>query len=218
MDKQTIFNSLKQTFSKKYGVDDATLQGLAASLLATGLVTDENLATVVQGQEEVLRALQVGIDKGNTEKSNLTKKIEELTQNQKAGESKKTEIDDKKDEGKEEQLTSAKVKALFDEALKPYSEKVAALEQQKVTETRNADIAAKAKEYGIPDAFVGKLNIAGDANLDDYFKSLKQDFTNIGFEGVKPPEGSRGMPTEEKGIAETIRNGTKEIVEQQTKK
>ena len=56
--KDKIFQSLKQTFSSKYGVSDEVLQGYAESLATTGLINEDNLATVIQGQEAALKAFQ----------------------------------------------------------------------------------------------------------------------------------------------------------------
>ena len=58
--KEKIYNQLKQEYAR-LGLSDELLQSVAASLEATGLVTDENLATVVKGQEK----LQEGV--GGTE-------------------------------------------------------------------------------------------------------------------------------------------------------
>ena len=47
--KEKIFNQLKQDFSK-LGLSDEILQSVASSLDAMGLITDDNLATIVKGQ------------------------------------------------------------------------------------------------------------------------------------------------------------------------
>ena len=46
MDIQTLFNALKTKYPQS-GLSDNEIQGLAASLFATGLVTDENVNTIL---------------------------------------------------------------------------------------------------------------------------------------------------------------------------
>lgn len=57
-----IYTGLKQTYAN-LGLSETILKGQAASLEATGLVTNENLDTVVSAQKQFLEALQSGIDK-----------------------------------------------------------------------------------------------------------------------------------------------------------
>ena len=57
-----IYTCLKQTYAN-LGLSERILKGQAASLEASGLVTDENLDTVVSAQKQFLEALQSGIDK-----------------------------------------------------------------------------------------------------------------------------------------------------------
>lgn len=57
-----IYTALKQTYAR-LGLGETILKGQAASLEATGLVTDENLDAVVSAQKQFLEVLQRGIDK-----------------------------------------------------------------------------------------------------------------------------------------------------------
>ena len=73
---------------------------------------------------------------------------------------------------------------------------------------------AKAKQYGIPETFAKRYAIPEDADLDTYFKDAKQEFANIGFSGVTPPESAETkIEKENESIASMISEGTKEIVE-----
>ena len=73
---------------------------------------------------------------------------------------------------------------------------------------------AKAKEYGIPETFAKRYAIPDDADLDTYFKDVKQEFANIGFSGVTPPESAeQKIEKENESIAGMISEGTKTIVE-----
>ena len=78
--KEKIYNQLKQEYSR-LGLSDELLQSVAASLEATGLVTDENLATVVKGQENMLKSYQSNFDKLRTEGAGYKKELEELKAN-----------------------------------------------------------------------------------------------------------------------------------------
>lgn len=100
-------------------------------------------------------------------------------------------------------------------AVKPLSDKLTQFETEKSQATRQEQIAAKAKEYGIPENFVPMLKIADDADLDIFFKDAKQTFANNGFQGVTPPESSEvKIEKESESIVNMINEGTKTIVEQ----
>ena len=99
-------------------------------------------------------------------------------------------------------------------AVKPLSEKLAQFETEKSQATRQEQILAKAKEYGIPESQAKRYGIPEDADLDAYFKDVKQELTNEGFEGVRSPEVGGDTKTEAESIASMISEGTKTIVEQ----
>ena len=91
---------------------------------------------------------------------------------------------------------------------------VSTLKQEKARATRQEQILAKAKEYGIPETFAKRYAIPDDADLDTYFKDVKQEFANIGFSGVTPPESAeQKIEKENESIAGMISEGTKTIVE-----
>ena len=93
------------------------------------------------------------------------------------------------------------------------SEKIAAIESGKAAEARASQVAAKAKEYGIPDALVPMLNIAEDADLDSFMKDAKQTFINAGLPEVIPPKAGAAPKSDEEEVAAMISARTKEIVE-----
>ena len=68
-------------------------------------------------------------------------------------------------------------------AVKPLSDKLAQFETEKLQATRQEQIMAKAKEYGIPENYAKRCAIKDDEDLDAYFKDLKQEFANDGFKG-----------------------------------
>ncbi|TWV64067.1 hypothetical protein [Parabacteroides distasonis] len=99
-------------------------------------------------------------------------------------------------------------------AVKPLSDKLTQFETEKAQVTRQEQILAKAKEYGIPETFAKRYAIPEDADLDTYFKDAKQELANVGFSGVTPPESAETkIEKENESIADMISEGTKEIVE-----
>lgn len=91
---------------------------------------------------------------------------------------------------------------------------VSTLKQEKAQATRQEQILAKAKEYGIPENYAKRCAIKDDEDLDAYFKDLKQDFANDGFKSVTPPESAeQKIEKENESIAGMISEGTKTIVE-----
>nr|DAF23946.1 MAG TPA: hypothetical protein [Caudoviricetes sp.] len=100
-------------------------------------------------------------------------------------------------------------------AVKPLSDKLAQFETEKLQATRQEQIMAKAKEYGIPETFAKRYAIPDDADLDTYFKDAKQELANVGFSGVTPPESAeQKIEKENESIAKMIDEGTNAIVEQ----
>lgn len=99
-------------------------------------------------------------------------------------------------------------------AVKPLSDELAALKHEKEQASRQEQILAKAKEYGIPENYAKRCAIKDDEDLDAYFKDLKQEFANDGFKGVTPPESAEAkIEKEAESIAKMIDEGTKTIVE-----
>lgn len=99
-------------------------------------------------------------------------------------------------------------------AVKPLSDKLTQLETEKLQATRQEQVIAKAKEYGIPEILAKRYSIPDDADLDTYFKDVKQELANVGFQGVTPPESAEAkIEKESESIANMISEGTKTIVE-----
>ena len=115
--------------------------------------------------------------------------------------------EDKKDD------VPAWAQALID-SNKNLSTELSALKQEKLQATRQEQIMAKAKEYGIPETFAKRYAIPDDADLDTFFKDAKQELANIGFSGVNPPGSAETkIEKENESIAGMISEGTKTIVE-----
>lgn len=204
--KGKILVALKTKY-KTFGFGDKAFDGVADYLSKT--VTEESqIETAISGVEGLLKAFQGDIDTVRNEKSGLQKQLDEL----------KTKIEnpnpnpDPKPEGKSDIATI--IANAVSAAVKPLSDKLAQFETEKSQATRQEQVMAKAKEYGIPETFAKRYAIPDDADLDTYFKDVKQELANIGFSGVNPPESAEvKIEKEAESIANMISEGTKTIVE-----
>lgn len=177
--KEKIYNQLKQEFSK-LGLSDELLQSVAASLDSTGLVTDENLATVVKGQENMLKSYQSNLDKLRTEGAGFKKELEELKAKGGKGGGQQQQPEDDMPEWftkyKEEQ--DKKLGELIAE-----NEKFKA---EKARGERNAMILAKAKELKISKSRIDEgFAIPDDmdeAGITSYLSRVKKNEVAKGLE------------------------------------
>ena len=177
--KEKIYNQLKQEYAR-LGLSDELLQSVAASLEATGLVTDENLATVVKGQESMLKSYQSNFDKLRTEGAGYKKELEELKAKggQGGGQQKqpKDELLELFNKYKEE--NDKKLNALIEENTK--------FKAEKARGERNALILAKAKELKISKSRIEE-GFAIPDNMDEagiatYLSKVKKNEVAKGLE------------------------------------
>ena len=204
--KGKILVALKTKY-KTFGFGDKAFDGVADYLSKT--VTEESqIETAISGVEGLLKAFQGDIDTVRNEKSGLQKQLDEL----------KTKIEnpnpnpDPKPEDKADMATI--IANAVSAAVKPLSDELAQFKVEKSQATRQEQVMAKAKEYGIPETFAKRYAIPDDADLDTYFKDVKQELANIGFSGVNPPESAEAkIEKEVESIAKMISEGTKTIVE-----
>lgn len=202
--KGKILVALKTKY-KTFGFGDKAFDGVADYLSKT--VTEESqIETAISGVEGLLKAFQGDIDTVRNEKSGLQKQLDEL----------KTKIENPNPNPKPEEKKDdvpAWAQALID-SNKSLLTEVSTLKQEKLQATRQEQIMAKAKEYGIPENYAKRCAIKDDEDLDVYFKDLKQEFANDGFKGVTPPESAETkIEKENESIASMINEGTKTIVE-----
>lgn len=180
--KIKLFNALKQDHSK-LGLSDEVLQAYAESLVATGLVTEENLATISKGQEPALKAYQSSIDKERTEKANYKSELEALKA--KGGDPKPnpqptpTPTDE----------LDPKVKAYLDSVVNPIQTELNAYKAKESQAARQSLILGKAKELGIPEWRINEgFTIADDADetaINTTLSGIKQNIVTAGLEGKK---------------------------------
>lgn len=208
--KEKILALLKTKFP---GVDEATLIRIAEKKAAG--VTDESQVQPIAdgvGFQDVLNSY--GDFRANGAVASAVSNYEKK-HNIKDGKpiENPNPIPNPKPEDKKDDVP-AWAQALID-SNKNLSTELSALKQEKLQATRQEQIMAKAKEYGIPETFAKRYAIPDDADLDTYFKDAKQELANIGFSGVNPPESAEvKIEKENESIAKMIDEGTKTIVEQ----
>ena len=208
--KGKILVALKTKY-KTFGFGDKAFDGVADYLSKT--VTEESqIETAISGVEGLLKAFQGDIDTVRNEKSGLQKQLDELKnkiENPNPNPNSNPKPEDKKDD------MATIIANAVSAAVKPLSDELAQFKAEKSQATRQEQIMAKAKEYGIPENYAKRCAIKDDEDLDTYFKDLKQEFANDGFKGVTPPESAEAkIEKEAESIAKMIDEGTNAIVEQ----
>ena len=207
--KEKILVALKTKY-KTFGFGDKAFDGVADYLSKT-VAEESQIETAISGGEGLLKAFQEDIDTVRNEKSGLQKQLDEL----------KTKIENPnsnpgpnpKPEDKADMATI--IANAVSAAVKPLSDELAQFKAEKLQATRQEQILAKAKEYGIPENYAKGCAIKDDEDLDVYFKDLIQEFANDGFKGVTPPESAETkIDKESESIANMIDEGPKTIVEQ----
>ena len=204
---EQILAGLQQKFA---GVDTAILTRIATKK-AEGVTDETKVNSIIEGISfsDVLYSYGDfrAWDASKTAVTNYEKK-----HNLKDGKPIETTTTIKTEENKDD--VPAWAQALID-SNKSLLTEVSTLKQEKAQATRQEQILAKAKEYGIPENYAKRCAIKDDEDLDAYFKDLKQEFANDGFKGVTPPESAEEkIEKESESIAKMIDEGTKTIVEQ----
>lgn len=208
---EQILAGLQQKFT---GVDTAILTRIATKK-AEGVTDDTKVNSIVEGISfsDVLNSygdFRAG-DASKTAVTNYEKKhgLKEGKPVESTTTTTTTKMEDKPDD------MATIIANAVSAAVKPLSDKLAQFETERSQATRQEQILAKAKEYGIPENYAKRCAIKDDEDLDAYFKDLKQDFANDGFKGVTPPESAETkIEKEAESIAKMIDEGTNAIVEQ----
>lgn len=209
----TIFEQILAGLQTKFpGVDTATLTRIATKK-AEGVTDDTKVNSIIEGISfsDVLnnygdfRAGQAQVSAvSNYEKKHGLKDgkpIEKL-------EPEPPKLDEKTDIAK---MIADGITA----AMKPFSDKIAQYEAREAQAQRNAQISSVAKKYGIPEFMLKDRSIPENTDLDAYFKDVKQELTNAGFQENRVPDTSeQRIAKENHEIAEMIAKGTEEIAKQ----
>lgn len=205
--KQKILTALKNKYAN-LGFGQKALDGVADYLEKT--VTEESqIETAIVGVESLLKVFQAEADRSRTELNALRVENEELKKKQ------QTPPKEGEQQGEPEWFKAFKKEQ--EERYNALKQESDTLKSEKARAERASLIAEKAKEFGIPEKIASRLSVADDANLDDYFKGVKQELSDAGFEFSERPDVGGGVKTNGESIANLINEGTKQIVEQSKK-
>ena len=210
----TIFEQILAGLQTKFpGVDTATLTRIATKK-AEGVTDETKVNSIVEGISfsDVLnnygdfRAGQAQISSiANYEKKHGLKDGKPIENQNPEPPKPEPKPDEKPDIAK---LIADGITA----GIKPFADKLAAFEAKEAQNQRNAQVASVAKKYGIPDFMLKDRNIPDEADLDNYFKELKQDMVNNGYKESKVPEtAEQRVEKENHDIAAMINKGTEAI-------
>lgn len=215
----TIFEQILAGLQQKFsGVDTATLTRIATKK-AEGVTDETKVNSIVEGIsfQDVLTSygdFRAG-DARITAVANYEKK-----HNLKDGKPIENTEPPKPNEPPKPQETDI-AKMIADgiaAGIKPFADELAAFKTERAQEARNAQIMAKAKEYGISEKLVPMLNIPSDADLDAFMKDAKQTFVNAGMKSVPPESGETKPKDDVESLVSVIDKGTKEIEQSKTEK
>lgn len=211
--KDKILQGLKQSYAN-LGLSDEILEG-QASTLAT-FATEENMATLIEGQKAVLTAIQSSGDKYRGELSNLRKQLEDAKKDKGNPQEQPTNTEPKE--------TNEQYKALmdmfnskFEEIKQGYESKISEIQGQTLIEKRNADFQKTLEGIDpiIANALKSNFELNKSASDEDYNKFLESHVSQVTELKTKenlfaPSSGQRNYnpsnePTQ-KGIEEKIKN------------
>lgn len=170
--KEKIFQALKQAYSN-LGLSDDIFQGHSEALEATGLVTEDNLATIVAAQKAFLSSLQSGIDKRVTDAVNKAMEKKKKAKADEGGDSKQPDIQKMIDD-----VIAAR--------LNPLQEKLDSYEVKEAKAARANLIMSKAKELKISQGRIDEgFAISEDMDesaIDSYLSKVRQNEVAKGLE------------------------------------
>lgn len=212
--KQKILDALKTKYSNK-GFSKEALSGVASYLEKT--VTDESqIDNAVSGVEPLLSVFQSDADKLRNENTTLKAERDELKKKAETSPANGGGQDTKNatDNTEQEPAWFTAYKHEQEERFNTLKQESDTLKAEKAKAARTALISETAKKYGIPEKFVKRFSPADDEDLEEFFKGVKQDFADSGFEFSEPPAQGGGMSNNGNDIAALIDKGTKQIVEQ----
>ena len=207
----TIFEQILAGLQQKFtGVDTATLTRIATKK-AEGVTDETKVNSIVEGisfQDVMQNYGDFRAGQAQTSAVSNYEKKHGLKDGKPVKEPEEKK-DEKKDEKKNEVPSWAQ--ALID-SNKSLSEKLSTYEAEKAQAQRNSQISAVAKKYGIPEFMLKDRNIPENTDLDTYFKDMKQEMSNSGFQFAKAPETAEQKQEKESSeIVALIKKGTEEI-------
>lgn len=207
--KEQIIESLKQTYSAKYGADDSFISGQADAILATG-VTEETMANAVAGVESSFRAYQSFQDKHRAEKARLEKELEELKKASQTTTTTQTATQTQQTETNSDNAVLEYLKKL-EAKLEDNQTRMSNFEKEKSMEQKKKEAMEMFSKLNISDNTKGLANKAQSwvfSNVKDedtaetLYTRMKDEYDSlasaIGLNGYKPVTSSGGGEKPEK--------------------
>lgn len=217
----TIFEQILAGLQQKFsGVDTATLTRIATKK-AEGITDETKVTSIVEGIsfQDVMQ--NYGDFRAGQAQTSAVSNYEKKhgLKDGKPIETPKPEPPKPTDPPKPQETDIAKMIADGIAAgIKPFADELASFKAERAQEARNAQILAKAKEYGISEKLVPMLNIPSDADLDVFMRDAKQTFVNAGMKSVPPESGETKPKDDVESLVSVIDKGTKEIEQSKTEK
>lgn len=189
--KEKIFQAIKSSIidpkTGKTSISDKTINTYV-DVIAAGITEESQIATVIVPHVTVLKEMQANINSvaaaAVTEKETTLKSEHEAAIAALKGSNPPADLD---------------VQKLINDAIKPLTEKLAGYESKEKLSQRQALIASKAKELGIPEWRQKEgFNIGDDldeAGIAAHLTSVKQNLVTAGLEGKN--EGAFSLATTE---------------------
>lgn len=187
--KQKLFEALKTKF---LGVDAQVLDRIATKR-AEGITDENQITSIIDGIsfQDVLQSygdFRAG-DASTTSIKNYEKKYN--LRESKTIDTQSTEPTPTPTPTNSDDMATLIANAVS-AAVKPLSDKLVRFEKKTAAEQRASVIGTKAKEYGIPETLIKRMNVPEVADLDEYFKDAKQDLVNLGFKSAGSPDQGGG--------------------------
>lgn len=212
MDAQALFTALKTKYPQS-GLSDKELQGIAASLFATGLVTDENVDAIVDKQGDSVRGLQSLFDsRFSSQKDSLAKTLtgsleKAFKEKYRIGDDGKQKAEQPTPKTEDDKL-KALVSGLLDEKLKPFLDKQTAEEANRKAAERTSRKLAAAEAHGIKKELAEMLSVPDEvSDMDSYMRDMAQSLANLGFQPSVAPTGGSSPDSDGKSLAAIIKTG-----------
>ena len=221
--KDKIFQKLKQEYSH-LGLGKEVLQAQAEALAATGIVTDENVNTIVSSQAPFLESIQKANDQRVTDaqkkaKDDARREIEEEARKKANEEAMRNEQEKQMPDWyvKEKQASEDLLKRLAEsnellrKGLESIQKENEAFKVEKAEIERKNLILSKAKELGIPEYRIKEgFSIAADADekaISEYLTTVANNvkaFSLPNNKDVFPMSGPELKKEEIDSIAKTL--------------
>ncbi len=180
-----IYEALKTSYSN-LGLSDKVLKAHAEMLANLGFVTDENLASVIKGQEATLKEFQSSADKDRAAKAKAEQELANLHEQLKSKQGGDNEQPEKKDTELTPESISKLIKDELARVVVPIQEQLTRKEAEEERHARATKILTKAKELQIPEWRINEgFNIAEDADeeaINTYLSGVKKNITTAGLE------------------------------------